>query len=324
MSAVGLKRQIIMISALAAFFILFDIAIYNVFTKRYLDNRSEEMKSRSVEVSEYLPFDEHSKIVHIHSSSGLSGSLPVLDGAAALFPVYSAFCDAFYPEDSVKYNGTDFEKDSALQFSNTRGAYKAVVDGTADIVFCAAPSDEQLEYAKQNGAELELVPIGYEAFVFIVNKDNPVNSLTTQQVRGIYSGEYTNWSQLGGDDSLIDAVQRNEGSGSQTAMLKFMGDTKMHRSLLGALSGRAIGYSFRYYVEGLNGNGDVKILSLDGVYPDEQSIQNGTYPISSNFYAVYNKNNNNENIKAFIDLILSDEGQEIVKRSGYIPLGEKP
>ena len=118
----------------------------------------------------------------------------------------------------------------------------------------------------------------------------------------------------------MDAVQRNTGSGSQTAMLSFMNGQEMKKSVLGALTGRAIGFSFRYYVEGLSVNPDVKMLSLNGVYPSEENIANGTYPIASNFYAVYDASNENENIALLLDFILSEEGQRIVKESGYTPM----
>lgn len=314
------NKRILQLVALVLVFVLFDVAVYNLFTKRYIDRRSDEMKGKSVEVSKNLPFDDASEIYKLDVPEKLSGDLPVLDGAAALFPMYSAFVNAVYPKESVSFDGKDFSKESTLQFTNTRGAYKSVVDGTADIVFCAKPSEEQLEYAAEKGVELEMVPIGNEAFVFIVNKDNPVNDLTVEQVKGIYSGRYSKWSEVGGDDSYIDALQRNKGSGSQTAMLSFMGDTEMKRSVLGALLGRSIAYSFRYYVSNISVNSAIKMLSINGVYPDRETIASGEYPISSNFYAVYNKANKNENINKLLDFILSEKGQRIVEQSGYIPL----
>lgn len=314
------KLRVIKLIALVLAFVLFDVAVYNVFTKRYIDKRSDEMKEKSVEISKNLPFTEDSDIVRLDVKEKLSGDLPVVDGAAALFPMYSAFVNAIYPKDSVSFDGKDFSSDSAMQYTNTRGAYKAVVDGTADIIFCAKPSQEQLEYAKQKGVELKMVPIGFEAFVFIVNKQNPVDDLTTDQIKGLYSGKYSKWSEVGGDDTYIDAVQRNKGSGSQTSMLAFMNGTDMKKSFIGALVGRSIGYTFRYYVKSMASNDNVKILSLNGVYPDEKTVASGEYPLSSNFYAIYNAANKNENVTKMIDFILSDKGQQIVQQSGYIPL----
>lgn len=315
-----LGKQIAALAAAAALFAGFDAAFYNIFTSRYINDTSPEMQARSIEVSRYLPFADETEIVKVNSSVRLSGELPVLDGAAALFPVFSGFVNAFYPPESVTFENGDFTADSALQFHNTRGAYKAVVDGTADVVFCAAPSEEQLEYAAENGVELELVPIGREAFVFIVNRNNPVDDLTVEQVRGIYSGEIKRWSEVGGENRYIDALQRNEGSGSQTAMLSFMDGVPMKRGLTG-IFGSAIGFSFRYYVEGIVENSDVKMLSLNGVYPSAENVANESYPIVSNFFAVYRKGGDDPNIQALLELILSEDGQRIVEESGYAPLG---
>ena len=163
------------------------------------------------------------------------------------------------------------------------------------------------------------MPIGREAFVFIVNKNNPVDNLTVEQVKGIYSGEIKKWSEVGGENRYIDALQRNAGSGSQTAMLSFMDGVQMKRSLTG-LFGSAIGFSFRYYVEGIVENSDVKMLSLNGVYPSPENIADESYPLVSSFYAVYRKDDTNPNIPVLINWILSDEGQRIVGESGYAPL----
>lgn len=81
--------------------------------------------------------------------------------------------------------------------------------------------------------------------------------------------------------------------------------------------GSSIGFSFRFYVEGIVEDGGVKMLSLNGVYPDKENVKNGSYPVVSNFYAVYRKDNKNENIPLLIDWMLSEEGQEIVEGSGY-------
>ncbi len=314
-----LAKQIAAIVLLAALFAAFDLAIYFTFTKRYINNTSPEMQAKSVELNKYLPFEEDSGIVKLDSEVKLTDDLPVIDGAAALFPVFSAFVNSVYPSDSVFFDGENFTKESALHYTNTRGAYAAVVDGTADVVFCAAPSKEQLEYAEKNGVELELVPIGREAFVFIVNKNNPVDDLTVEQVRGIYSGKYKRWSDVGGNNKYIDPIQRNEGSGSQTRMLSFMEGTPIKRSPT-ALFGSAIGFSFRYYVEGIAENSNVKMLSLNGVYPSPENIADESYPLVNSFYAVYRKGDDNPNISILINWILSDEGQRIIKESGYAPL----
>ncbi len=312
-----LRNQLGIILLTVFLFAVLDFSIYQTFTKKVIPDTSPEMQAKSVEVSEYLPFREDSKIVKRRSEISLTGDLPVLDGAAALYPVFSAFVNAVYPEDSCIFQDGNFTPDSCLQMNNTRGAYQGVVDGTVDLVFCAGPSEQQLAYAREKGVELELVPVGREAFVFLVNKDNPVSDLTVEQVQGIYSGIYQNWSELGGEDERIAALQRNEGSGSQTALQKLMKGKKIVKDP-DLFLGSAIGFSFRYYVEGIVSAGNVKMLSLNGVYPSKENIRNSRYPISNCFYAVYRKDNTNKNIPVLIRWILSEEGQQIIEESGYV------
>lgn len=187
------------------------------------------------------------------------GELPVIDGAAALYPVFSAFVNAVYPQGSACFDGNDFTSESKLQMNNTRGAYKGIADGSVDIAVCVGPSEEQIRYAEKRGAKLELVPIGREAFVFLVNEDNPISELSSAEIRGIYDGTYTNWKELGGKNFLINPLQRNAGSGSQTAMLSFMKGREMKKNFWGFL-GSAIGFSFRYYVEDVATHGGIKMV----------------------------------------------------------------
>lgn len=314
-----LFRQITAILLIILVFAGFDFSVYNLFTKRYINNTSEQMQAKSIELDKYLPFAENSEVVKIDTDFKLTENLPVIDGAAALYPVFSGFVGAVYPEDSVIFDGENFTSESSLQYTNTRGAYKSIVDGGADIILCVEPSQQQLDYAREQGVELKFLPVGREAFVFIVNNDNPVDNLSVEQIRGIYSGKYKNWSEVGGDKTIIDPIQRIEGSGSQSAMVSFMDGVPMKKNPFGFM-GCAIGFSFRYYVSGIVANGGVKMLSVNGVYPDKENISSGKYPITVDFYAVYRKDNTNPNVELMLDWILSDDGQEIVEKSGYIPV----
>ncbi len=313
-----LTKQIAALAAAVLGFAAFDAAIYCNVTRRYINSTSPEMQSKSIEVSRYVPFDPEAELVQSHTDVKLSGEIPVIDGAAALLPVYASVVQAVYPPESVQFDGENYTPESAMQYTNTRGAYKALADGTADIVLCAKPSAEQIAYAEEQGRELVYVPVAREAFVFIVNKDNPVDNLTAEQIRGIYAGEIKSWSEVGGKHIMIDAVQRNAGSGSQTTMLTFMGDTPMHRNPL-SFFGSAIGYSFRYYVEGIVGNGGVKMLAVNGVYPDPEHIADGSYPVQGDVLAVYDAHNDNPNIPLLLDFMRSEEGQRIIAESGYTP-----
>ncbi len=308
----GVKIFILILTALM--FILLDTAFYFLVTYRCVS----EYSVTSLDIERYMPFRDDSLIVK-YNGQKLSGDLPRVDGAAALFPLYSAYVNAWYPEDSFCYENGEFSKDSAMQYRNTVRAYKAIVDGDADIIFCAVPSEEQLEYADQKGVELKFTPIGREAFVFIVNKNNPVDSLTAEQIRGIYTGKYTNWKEVGGINRPILPTTRYPGSGSQSRMDEFMGDERIKPQPTG-ITGAAIGFSFRYYVTGILKNDGVKLLAVDGAYPDAEKVESGAYPLVSEFYAVTRADNTNPNVDKLIEFILSEEGQNITEQTGYFKI----
>lgn len=315
-----LIKQLAVIFAVIMIFVGIDLAIYRLFIARVTSHHSPGMQKMSVEVADFVPFTGSESVCSVEGAKRLEGDIPVIDGAAALLPVYAGFVESIYPEDSVIFNGEDYDAASAMHYTNTRGAYKDIVDGNADIIICAQPSDEQLAYAEQNGVELEMVQLGSDAFVFIVNANNPVSDITIDQIRGIYSGEITNWSELGGDFSPIAAMRRNKNSGSETALEKLMGDTPIKPDYT-ALFGSPIGFSFRYYVTGMLAEGGVKILTINGIEPTPGTIADGSYPVSGGLYAIYRKGETNENVYKAIDFMLSPEGQKIVQESGYIPLG---
>jgi len=170
-----MNRQIIILSALLAFFIAFNYGIYSVFTYRYID-RSDFAAGHSINPEKYLPFYENSQIVKFNSELTLTENLPRLDGATAFLPVYSAFMNAIYPSGSSNYQNGNFTVDSLLQCRQTGGAYRAIVDGETDIIFVFGPSAEQAKYAADNDVELVYVPIGVEAFVFVVSANNVVTA----------------------------------------------------------------------------------------------------------------------------------------------------
>ena len=310
-------RQILILMLTAAVFLCFNGGVYALFTQRCGIN----FDTRIIEPERYLPFDANAGYTKVESDLLLDGDIPVIDGAAALVPVYSSIVDSVYPQESVKFDteAKNYTQDSAIRFTDTIKAYKGVTDGDIDIILCAAPSEQQKQYAKDQGVELVYVPVGYEAFVFFVNENNPVDDLTVSQIKDIYAGEITNWAEVGGADRIINPLDRPEGSGSQTVMLKFMGDREIKKNPLGIFGG-AIGFSFRFYVEGVVANGGIKLLSVNGIEPTEENIRNGSYPIIYQFYAVYRKDNQNENVQRLVDFMLSEDGQKIIDENGYTPI----
>ena len=329
-----LKKQLAIIALIVLVFAAFNLSMYQLLTRRLSNNFSDTSQAKMIDVKNYLPHEEESDLPKIESNLKLTEKLPVLDGAAALVPVYAAIIDNVYPEGCVTYEGGTFSDDnyygenfsenSAMQYKNTVRGYQAIVDGDTDILFCAGPSEEQKQYAKEQGVELVYVPIGLEGFVFFVNENNPVENLTTEQIRKIYACEYKNWSEVGGAKRIINPVTRLEGSGSQTTFEAFMGDYEIGLKSPFAIMGASIGFSFRYYMDGIVENDAVKMISLNGVYPSAENIQNRTYPIVAQFYAIYRADNQNENIPILIDWILSEEGQDLIEQCGYVKIKNGP
>ncbi|MBO6220916.1 MAG: substrate-binding domain-containing protein, partial [Bacteroidales bacterium] len=143
----------------------------------------------------------------------------------------------------------------------------------------------------------------------------------------------TNWKELGGKDQEIVAFQRPQDSGSQTMMVWFMGETPLKEpetyEMVSAMTGviqkvaqyyneeGAIGYSFRYFLEELGQEQHVKMLSIDGVYPSVETIEDGTYPLTVDLCLITRKDDSNHYVQQMIDFILSEDGQSLVRKTGY-------
>ena len=304
------------------------------------------MEDRDSLLYDYVPNREDTMAVRLEEEATLKFDEPIfrMDGATALYPVYSAFVQAVYPEQV--YDPWDFyydtkDEDSVVRCTGTIEAYKWLIEGKTDIIFCAAPSQEQLDLAEQMGVQLHLTPIGREAFVFFVNSENPVAGLTVEEIQGIYTGEIRNWKELGGKNQRIRPFQREENSGSQTALLRLMDGLQLmepeKEDRITGMGGiitqvasyrnhkNAIGFSFRFYSTEMVENNQIRLLALNGVEPTKETIREGSYPISSNFYAITASpigepapEETNEDLRALIDWILSEQGQEIIEKTGYV------
>ena len=295
---------------------------------------------------QYEPFSEGTKAVSLEEQSTLRfhrEDLLRLDGATALYPVYAGFVQAVYPQGEYPLYDNTAEGYGSVTCSGTVNAYERLITGRTDLIFAAAPSQEQLEMARRAAKELHLTPIGREAFVFFVNSRNPVEGLTVEQIQGIYTGQITNWNQVGGKNQPIRPFQRLENSGSQSALLRLMDGLPLiepeKEDRVGGMGGiiqqvasyrnykNSIGFSFRFYASEMAANNQIRLLALDGVSPTKESIRDGSYPISDSFFAITaapigapDPRESNPKLNAFLDWILSEQGQQIVEDSGYVSI----
>ncbi|MDR2752294.1 MAG: substrate-binding domain-containing protein, partial [Clostridiales bacterium] len=207
-----------------------------------------------------------------------------------------------------------------------------------DLILATYPSEAEMGIADYRGETLKIEKVCLDAFVFIVNKDNPVESLTLDQIRGIYSGKVTSWAEVGGEDVPVKPYQRDENSGSQTGMEQlvmkgepmtppeqaaiFMGMGEMVNAVAEYDNGAgSIGYSYKYYVDKLYKSDNIKILKIEGIEATQETMAAETYPLSVGYYGVVRESDGPDSVgHKFLEWILSDEGQECVAQAGYVPI----
>lgn len=257
--------------------------------------------------------------------------LPRLDGSTSTVPLALAVCAELLGESRE-------EVQDLVHFNKTTTAYFNLLEGNADLLIVGEANDEVMARKKELNFEWEKQPFATDAFVFVVNEDNPVDSITVEQARDIYSGKITNWSELGGEDRPITALQRNEGAGSQTLMEKLVmqgtpmmeAPTEYIVTTMGQLmeavksfdgSPGAIGYSVYYYAEEMKMAQGLKLLKLEGVEPNPDAIRSETYPLVNPKYVVIPADTAQDAPnRALFNWLLSEEGQTLIAKEGYVSI----
>lgn len=205
-----------------------------------------------------------------------------------------------------------------IQGGGSSAGITAAQSGTADL----GMSSRSLNEEEKSMLSIEIAKDG---LVIIVNPDNPINDLSLNQIRDIYTASITNWSQLGGPDHNVHLITREEGSGTRSAFEELvMGDAEITPKgivqdsngsvrLLVADDPNAIGFISLGIADE-----SVKTLDLDGVTPSRESIMEGTYSLSRPFLFVALEEPEGQT-KHFIDFVLSKEGQKILSDEGLVP-----
>ncbi|WP_051534032.1 PstS family phosphate ABC transporter substrate-binding protein [Desulfitibacter alkalitolerans] len=256
---------------------------------------------------------------------------PRVDGSTVTIPLSEAI--------AAKLTGlTVDEVRPYILHNKTHQAYLNLINKKADIIFVTSPSEEELALAAEKGVGLEIVPIVSEAFVFLTHADNPVKGLTLEQIRHIYAGYITDWAEVGGPDAAIVAYQRPVNSGSQTGFLELVmkelspmnPPTERIAAGMGELIEAvaayenvpdALGYSYYYFVVDMWGNEKVKLLEVDGVYPNHGTIRSGDYPVKTAYYAVIRDDEPKDSpVRQLIAWVLSKPGQDLVEEAGYVKI----
>lgn len=265
-------------------------------------------------------------------------NFPKLDGSTSMVPLGNGIASALLGESRE-------DTASLISFNRTTQSFRNLCSGESDIVIAAEPKNEVFQEMAEAAFPYEMEQIATEALVFVVNENNPVSSLTTEQVRGIYSGEITNWAQVGGEDMPIAAFQRNPTAGSQVMMEKLVMEgtpmmeapAAMVPAEMGALiesvrsydnSANAIGYTVFYYASDMQMAQGLKILQIDGVTPCAETLRSQEYPFLNGYYCCISALADADSPQRMLyDWLVSEAGQALLTLEGYVSVygpGEAP
>lgn len=199
---------------------------------------------------------------------------------------------------------------------------ESVSKGTADI----GTSSRELKDVEAD-LGLDDTPVAFDAIAVIVNPDNPVTDLTTEQVRGIFSGAITNWREVGGPDKDIGVVNRDEASGTREAFSKIVMDGERFEKGAVILPGTGqvravvaeVDYAIGYISLGFVTD-EVRAVAIDGVVPSEATVVSRTYKIQRVLH-FFTKGTPSAGTRSYIDYVLSPAVQHtIVRDAGFIPI----
>lgn len=259
---------------------------------------------------------------------------PKIDGSTAALPLMAKVLSRSCGIDETLAESYCTARKTAQSWLN-------LSNGEADLLLVYEAPDSVKERLEE-GPELEITAIGRDALVFIVNEQNPVKSLSQDQLRDIYCGNVTNWSGFGGEDLGIAAFQRDETSGSYTLFKKLLvGEreltlldppTELRPGMMGELidslaeynnEGNAIGYSVYYYINEMYAKPGLRVISVDGVMPEYDTIADASYPLCNEFYAAIRADEPEDSpTRRLYNWICSEEGKQALIDTGYVPVEE--
>jgi phosphate transport system substrate-binding protein len=279
---------------------------------------------------------------------------PVIDGSTSTEPLHTVLaCELFgisytwiahpwdfeypyhvWPSANENHVVASFLNYRATNHTGTHQSYVNLLNSYADLILVArSASADELHMADSLNVSLMEAPVALDALIFLVNVQNPANSLSTQQIKDIYTGKITNWSEVGGEYIKLNAYTRERNSGSQELMESLMmKNLTMHEfpdmmimGMMGLINmietdQQGLGYSVNYYTRYMIRSDYIKIIDVDGIAPNNFNMQTRKYGYTAEVYAVI-RENTDRNSMAFkiFELLQKPSGQAVVAKSGYVP-----
>ena len=297
------------------------------------DSSSSAASSSEPTSSEPAPSSAASSEVPVEPILEIS-DFPRTDGSTACIPLIAQIM--------ADTTGMDLETaQGCVNTNKTSWAWRNLAlysgsDGGTKLIIAYEPSESVKKELETDGVPLEQKAIGRDALVFIVNDDNPVKSLTQQQLKDIYAGKITNWKDVGGNDLEIVAFQRSENSGSQALFEKLLiqdgevmdAPTELRPTEMGGLvdsiasynnAANAIGYSVYYYIDQMYSQPGLRLLAVDDVLPSNDTIADQSYPLCNDFYAAIRQDSTADSSERKVyDWLSTDAGYACIEKAGYV------
>ena len=292
------------------------IAVMAVFTLAGCSSDTEETadeETEAVEEEEETEAEEEEE-TEAEASSDLSGTVAT-DGSTSMESVIGYLSEAFMLANenvTVTYNPT-----------GSGSGITAVSEGTCDIGLASRNlKDEEIADG------LEQTVLCYDGIAVIVNLENSVTELTLEEISQIFTGEITNWSELGGDDAEIVVIGREAGSGTRDGFESitetedacvYSQELTSTGAVITAVQSNT--YAIGYASMASASADDVNIVSVDGVSPSEETVSDGTYAIQRPFVLVTKTDTELSDVaQAFFDYCFTDEAAEYIREAGCVPV----
>jgi len=258
------------------------------------------------------------------ASTLLAGTVITVKGSDTMVILAQRWAEAYmaaHPDITIQVTG-----------GGSGTGISALINGTADICNASRPmKGSEREKLKQRfnslGIEIKSAKDGLSVYL---DEANPVEELTLDQLKGIYTGKITNWKDVGGKDEKIVLYGRENNSGTYVYFRDFVLKGKDFSATMLSLPGTAavvnavskdvngIGFGGAAYAQGVKFVKVKKDANTPGAEPNAENIKNGSYPITRYLY-MYLRSKPTGDMKKYIDWTLSPEGQEIVTKVGYFP-----
>lgn len=245
--------------------------------------------------------------------SAKQGGTVSTDGSTSMSTVIGALGESFENNNT----GAKF----SYSATGSGSGIKAVEEGRCDIGLSSRSLKED-----EKAAGLKETVLAYDGIAVIVHPDNPISDLTIDQIAAIYTGEVTNWSEVGGSDGEIVRIGREAGSGTRDGFESITGteDACQYRQelsstgdVIATVSGNpnAIGYASLASLKDT-----VKALSVNGVTPSEETVKDGSYTVQRPFVLVTKTDTAlSDTAQKFFDYVTSGEANEIITAAGVVP-----